>query len=852
MKRLITIMAACLLGWGLQAQTDCRYWFDNDYSAHVTVSTSTQPLQLDVGNLRNGFHTVYMIFRDSTTVWSQPRMGLFYSIGSSMAESADSTYAYWFDANDDNMHSGTLTGGMIEMDVNGLSVGFHTMYMRIGGELRNALVYKAPQNATVTVDSSFTYWYDNDYSQHYDGMIVGGIVEFNTGNLRDGFHTLYMRVGAELRNALFYKMPQEDSVANDSVYSYWFDTDSTIRTGSITDSILMLDVADLTDAYHAVYMMIGTGKSAQLKSGMFNKVPVIYTVTLASADSTRGSVSGAGDYPRNSTVSISATAEYGYHFSMWSDGDTNALRGIYLTQDTSLIAYFVPDTFQFDITVGDTSMGTVVVTGTSEYLGTDTAMAIPNYGYHFTGWSDGDTTNPRLVILTQDTTLTATFAPNIYTVTLLTDTPEWGSVIGAGEYPYLTTVPLEAVATYGYQFKQWNDGNTQNPRQLVVRGDTTLTATFELLRYHLTVNSNDISRGFTQGGGTFTVMDTATALAITLAGNSFLGWADGDMTNPRQLQLSSDTTLTAIFQALDSMPETIIVHDTTVVTDTVTEYETVHDTTVVVDTLLVDNYIYDTVTLHDTTVVTDTVINTMYDTIVNTMYDTVVNTVYDTTVVTDTVTMTEYVPVHDTTYIDVPVHDTTVVTLTDTIVNTVYDTVDNYIYDTVVNTVYDTVINTVYDTVTNTEYVYDTVTNTIYDTVTNTVYDTVTNTVYDTTVVDNYIYDTTIVTDTLWMTLYDTVWLTDTIYIHDTIYVQENGIDAVATTNVRLYQRDGQIVVEDADGGMLPEVAVYDAVGRMVNNYETRNSKFEIDVPASGVYLVKIGDRPARRIVVIR
>ena len=746
------------------AQTPVRYWFDKDCAGVIddTMVTNTMSLQVDVSNLSEGFHTVNFIIKDTAGRWLYPTNRYFYRIPDTITGKP----TFWFDRRL-IVQEDTLYGNV--MDVSDLSVGFHTIYIKFGTELWSRLFYRIPTGENI--DSVCSYWFDKNAGDIRTSGITGGNVLFNLDGLEAGFHTLRIKVGEELRYALFYKIPDKDTVS----YSYWFDGIDSSKVAAQTGmGIAMLDVESLSDTFHTVYLVVEKGNTTQLHSYTFEKVPLMYSVTLAVDDSTRGTVSGAGDYPRNSTVSISATAEYGYHFSMWSDGDTNALRSIYLTQDTSLIAYFVPDTFQFDITVGDTSMGTVVVTGTSEYLGTDTATAIPNYGYHFTGWSDGDTSNPRLVILTQDTTLTATFAPNIYTVTLLTDTPEWGSVIGAGEYPYLTTVPLEAVATYGYQFKQWNDADqsilsTDNPLQLVVRGDTTLTATFELLRYTLTVQSNDLARGFTQGGGTFTVMDTATALAITLAGNSFLGWADGDMTNPRQLQLSSDTTLTAIFQALNSMPETIIVHDTTVVTDTLTL--TLHDTT------------YIDIPVHDTTVLVDTLLVDHY------IYDTIDNYIY----VTDTVTMTEYVPIHDTTYIDVPVHDTTIVTLTNTVVNTVYDTVDNYIYDT------------------------------------------------------------TIVTDTLWLTLYDTVWMTDTVYIHDTVYVPENGIDEVATTNIRLYQRDGQIVVEDADGGVLPEVVVYDAVGRkMETGFAGGAPAYQFEVPASGVYLVKIGDRPARRIVVIR
>lgn len=37
-------------------------------------------------------------------------------------------------------------------------------------------------------------------------------------------------------------------------------------------------------------------------------------------------------------------------------------------------------------------------------------VAVPDYGYHFTQWSDGNTENPRTIVLTQDTTFAAEFA----------------------------------------------------------------------------------------------------------------------------------------------------------------------------------------------------------------------------------------------------------------------------------------------------------------------------------------------------------------------------------------------------------------------------------------------------------
>ena len=44
------------------------------------------------------------------------------------------------------------------------------------------------------------------------------------------------------------------------------------------------------------------------------------------------------------------------------------------------------------------------------YNDSATIIAKPNFGYHFTQWHDGNTDNPRVVAVTQDTTLTAMFA----------------------------------------------------------------------------------------------------------------------------------------------------------------------------------------------------------------------------------------------------------------------------------------------------------------------------------------------------------------------------------------------------------------------------------------------------------
>ncbi len=65
-----------------------------------------------------------------------------------------------------------------------------------------------------------------------------------------------------------------------------------------------------------------------------------------------------------------------------------------------------------------------------------------------------------------------------YTVTVTANNDAYGTVSGGGTYANGTTVTLTATANTGYRFVRWNDNNTDNPRDIVVTSDTTLTALF--------------------------------------------------------------------------------------------------------------------------------------------------------------------------------------------------------------------------------------------------------------------------------------------------------------------------------------------------------------------------------------
>ncbi len=66
---------------------------------------------------------------------------------------------------------------------------------------------------------------------------------------------------------------------------------------------------------------------------------VYYTVSV-SCNPNMGTVTGGGTYREGDTVTLTATSRPGYHFLMWSDGNTDSIRTLVVWADVNLIAQF--------------------------------------------------------------------------------------------------------------------------------------------------------------------------------------------------------------------------------------------------------------------------------------------------------------------------------------------------------------------------------------------------------------------------------------------------------------------------------------------------------------------------------
>jgi len=207
-------------------------------------------------------------------------------------------------------------------------------------------------------------------------------------------------------------------------------------------------------------------------------------------------------------------------------------------------------TTNFTLTVQsqNETMGSVTGGGENFSCETETTItATPATGYRFLQWNDGNTDNPRTVVVTADSTFTAGFRA-VYTVIVQSNNDAYGYVSGSGTYDEGSTATISATPYQGYRFVQWDDNNTDNPRTITVTDDITFIAIFEEApSYTITVLSSDEAYGIVSGGGTYDEGSTVTLTAMPYEGYSFVSWNDGDESSPRTIVVTSDSTFIADF-----------------------------------------------------------------------------------------------------------------------------------------------------------------------------------------------------------------------------------------------------------------------------------------------------------------
>ena len=273
--------------------------------------------------------------------------------------------------------------------------------------------------------------------------------------------------------------------------------DITISSGGMAWYSFSTDTvagAPVGSTLSVAFRFVGENGHGVIDSLFVEDIPVTtYDLTLAVNDTTMGTVSGAGTYVEGTNVTITATANEGYHFVTWSDGITASTRTVKVDFDTSFTAFFAPDTLWHIVTVGASNEGACQTYGSGTYIHGDTI----EIGYHLLdtasagghwvilGWNDGNADNPRQVVVTSDTTFTL-LCQWVGDSVGINDAPEGNNRrVNIYPNPATTTIRVECVG--------WN---AKDMTLHDINGRVVYAQTVRLLAYQpITLDISNLPRG---------------------------------------------------------------------------------------------------------------------------------------------------------------------------------------------------------------------------------------------------------------------------------------------------------------------------------------------------------------------
>lgn len=211
-----------------------------------------------------------------------------------------------------------------------------------------------------------------------------------------------------------------------------------------------------------------------------------YTVTVTASPGSGGSVSGGGTFDYNTSVTLAATAQTGYHFVDWSGycAGTVTPFNFNVVGNVSCTANFAVDTFS--VTTANSGQGDVSGGGTYNFGSDVTLVAVPQTGWHFVGWS-GDCTgtdNPYQIFeISSDLSCTANFDIDVVTVNVSVSPLAGGTAVGGGSFDYGDSATLTATPNVGYHFVDWSGDCTGTSNPYILNdlvSDKSCTANFAL------------------------------------------------------------------------------------------------------------------------------------------------------------------------------------------------------------------------------------------------------------------------------------------------------------------------------------------------------------------------------------
>ncbi len=456
------------------------YWFDDNEDNRFNVDkVNGETFAIDVSHLSDGTHTLHVRMEGegatSATVSNQ-----FLKI------STNFDAYYWFDNETERRTFTNAGGSAMLIDISHLKEGLHCFNAMLTDNLGSPSVpvsrtfIKMPQ-PLANDSTTLTFWIDgalhSEQKLAYGNEIVD--LELDVADLTTGMHFLQVQAvtnsgsASNIVSGYFMRMLGQN---NNSVlaYRYWVnDNNADLPFTAVDDPTIPYTlIGDLDVAPQPL-------RCARFQFKVNNDMPMLYAendihvqfmaadghlikTTNAYVESVAADTLTAEEWTeiQNDTVikADKPTGETIYWYAMNLEaGDTVCLK----TNYSSTLQVFSHSGNQVLESKADSSLIF------RQFIAEKAEM-------YYVALHTVNTTKAQV-------TLTVDLKEFIRYFNIETSAVGNGTVTEGGTYAEGTEITLTATPDEGYQFTQWFDGNTDNPRTLVLTQDTSLIAHFEII-----------------------------------------------------------------------------------------------------------------------------------------------------------------------------------------------------------------------------------------------------------------------------------------------------------------------------------------------------------------------------------
>ena len=459
-----------------------RYWIDQSAAQTRTSTSNELDFTIDISNLSCNMHTLFIQVQKDNGTWSNPIARPFLITNKYNTVKT----CYWFDDNvDERFTFDKVNGEAFMIDASNLSAGIHSLNVMLYSEEDILSIYthtfvKMPELPNET-EILLTFWIDGvEYSQQkvaYSEDLV--LFDFDVETLASGTHKLEVQAStasgliSDIASAYFVRMPNSK---NDSIlaYRYWVnDNNADLPFTAVDDPTIPYTlIGDLDVAPQPL-------RCARFHFEVNSDMPMLYAendihVQFMAAD---------GHLIKTTNAYVESVAADTLTAEEWTEIQNDTI--IYADKPTGETIYW----YAMNLEAGDTVCLKTNYSSTLQvfsHSGNQVLESKADSSLIFRQFIAEKAEMYYVALHTVNTTkaqvtLTVDLKEFIRYFNIETSAVGNGTVTEGGTYAEGTEITLTATPDEGYQFTQWSDGNTDNPRTLVLTQDTSLVAYFEII-----------------------------------------------------------------------------------------------------------------------------------------------------------------------------------------------------------------------------------------------------------------------------------------------------------------------------------------------------------------------------------